>query len=76
MAERNKDHKEIVRQCKSALEYAENFNGASTAARLSQDGDDYVKWQSIAVANNAMAAVIWREVTFAVQEAINHRGGV
>lgn len=68
-AERYKLQKEIVKQIKLALEYSENFRAAAGAARIASDADDYTKWQSIAVANNAMAAVIWREIIFAIQEA-------
>lgn len=69
MMERNKEQREIVKQCKLALDHAERFNAASMASRMTQDEDDYIKWQSIAVANSSMAAVIWREIIFAVQEA-------
>jgi cation transport regulator ChaB len=66
--ERYKQHKDLVNQAKEAIGYAEAFRTAASAAKASEDADDYVKWQSIAVANNAMAAVIWREIIYAAQE--------
>lgn len=68
MIERNKSHSDIVRQCKECIKYIEAYSVASNAALASDDEDDYIKWQSSAVANNHMAVVIWREITFAVQE--------
>jgi hypothetical protein len=73
IVERYSNQPAITKQAKLCIESLEKSNSTLNVGKLSEPGEEWVKWTSLAVAHNHMANILWRELAQMVHQLETHK---